>query len=106
MATLEDITFAAVWVFLPLLPVTHAVGLVAHCPRSAKLRHILLYPFRGGNNHTIFQAIAWVSARISDCGITSACLVSCMPIACYKCATPVQPLARTPHTVCAAHSLD
>jgi len=63
MNTLEDITFAAVWVFLPLLPVTHGVGLVAHCPRSAKLRHILLYPFRGGSNHTIFQAIAWVRAR-------------------------------------------
>lgn len=61
MKTLDDITFATAWVFLPLLPVTHAAGLIAHCPRSAKLRHILLYPFRGGKNHSIFQAIAWVS---------------------------------------------
>ena len=62
MKSLDDVAFAAAWVFLPLLPVTHAAGLVAHCPRAAKLQHILLYPFRGGKNHTIFQSIAWVRA--------------------------------------------
>jgi len=59
---LTSFTFSAVYILIPSLPVTHALGLVAHCPRAAKARHLLLYPFKGGKNHTIFQIIAWVSS--------------------------------------------
>ena len=58
---LTAFTFAAIYIFIPSLPVTHALGLVAHCPTAAKVRHLLLYPFKGGKNHTIFQIISWVS---------------------------------------------
>lgn len=53
-------TFSAVYLFIPSLPVTHALGLLAHLPKAAKLKHLLLYPFKGGKNHTIFQIISWV----------------------------------------------
>ena len=59
--TIATLTFAAIYVFLPSLPVTHCLGLVAHCPSSAKAKHLLLYPFKGGRHHFIFQVIAWVS---------------------------------------------
>ncbi|CAL8469789.1 g9331 [Coccomyxa elongata] len=60
MQSLEQFTFAAIYVFLPSVPVTHSLGLVAHCPSSARARHIILYPLKGGRHHFIFQVIAWV----------------------------------------------
>lgn len=57
---LTAFTFSAVYLFIPSLPVTHALGLIAHLPKAAKLKHLLLYPFKGGKNHTIFQIISWV----------------------------------------------
>ena len=59
--TIASFTFAAIYVFVPSVPVTHCLGLVAHFPRSAKAKHLLLYPFKGGRHHFIFQVIAWVS---------------------------------------------
>ncbi|KAK9829305.1 hypothetical protein WJX72_005048 [[Myrmecia] bisecta] len=56
---LTPFTFAAVYIFIPSVPLTHALGLVAHCPRSAKAKHLLLYPVKGGRNHFIFQVISW-----------------------------------------------
>ncbi len=52
------LNFATFCVFLPTVPVTHSLGLVAHCPPAAKLRHILLYPVKGGRHHCIFQIIS------------------------------------------------
>ena len=59
--SLEKFTFAAIYVFLPSVPLTHSLGLIAHCPPAARARHILLYPMKGGRHHFIFQVIAWVS---------------------------------------------
>nr|AZI70899.1 acyl-CoA:diacylglycerol acyltransferase 2.3 [Lobosphaera incisa]QIT07021.1 type-2 diacylglycerol acyltransferase DGAT2C [Lobosphaera incisa] len=56
---LTPFTFAAVYIFIPSVPLTHGLGLVAHCPRSAKAKHLLLYPVKGGRNHFIFQVISW-----------------------------------------------
>ena len=68
---LTAFTFAAFYIFIPSLPVTHGLGLVAHCPRAAKARHVLLYPIKGGKHHTIFQIISWVcfplSASLTPC---------------------------------------
>ena len=58
--SIASFTFAAIYVFLPSVPVTHCLGLVAHLPASAKAKHLLLYPFKGGRHHFIFQVIAWV----------------------------------------------
>ena len=60
MHLLETFTFATFCVFLPTVPVTHSLGLLAHCPPAARLRHILLYPIKGGRHHFIFQVISWV----------------------------------------------
>lgn len=57
---IEEFTFAVIFVFLPSLPLTHGLGLIAHCSPSARIRHVLLYPFKGGRHHVIFQIIAWV----------------------------------------------
>ena len=59
--TLAAYTFAALYIFLPSVPVTHALGLLAHLPRSAKLKHLFLYPLHGGREHVIFQLVSWVS---------------------------------------------
>jgi hypothetical protein len=72
---LTSFTFSAVYIMIPSLPITHALGLVAHCPRAAKARHLLLYPFKGGKNHTIFQIIAWVSPSLPFLFRSSSCLV-------------------------------
>ena len=64
--SIASFTFAAIYVFLPSVPVTHCLGLVAHLPASAKAKHLLLYPFKGGRHHFIFQVIAWV--RLSSLG--------------------------------------
>ena len=57
---LASFATATVYLFLPSVLVTHALGLVAHLPRKAKAKHVLLYPVKGGRNHLIFQVIAWV----------------------------------------------
>lgn len=74
---LTAFTFSAVYLFIPSLPVTHALGLVAHLPKAAKLRHLLLYPFKGGKNHTIFQIISWVSSFLCAGGIYYTIKVLC-----------------------------
>ncbi|CAK0784954.1 hypothetical protein CVIRNUC_008159 [Coccomyxa viridis] len=74
--TIATLTFAAIYVFLPSLPVTHCLGLVAHCPSSAKAKHLLLYPFKGGRHHFIFQVIAWA--------IWVAALAVALPVALHR----------------------
>lgn len=57
---LASFAIATVYLFLPSVPVTHALGLVAHLPAKAKAKHVLLYPIKGGRNHLIFEVISWV----------------------------------------------
>lgn len=57
---IAQFSFAAICLFIPSVPVTHCLGLVAHSPRSAKLKYLLLYPVKGGRHHLIFQIISWV----------------------------------------------
>ncbi|DBB16381.1 hypothetical protein WJX82_004098 [Trebouxia sp. C0006] len=56
---IAQFSFAAICLFIPSVPVTHCLGLVAHSPRSAKLKYLLLYPVKGGRHHFIFQIISW-----------------------------------------------
>lgn len=56
---IAQFSFAAICLFIPSVPVTHILGLVAHSPRSATLKYLLLYPVKGGRHHFIFQTIAW-----------------------------------------------
>lgn len=57
-------SFAAICLFLPSVPVTHCLGLVAHSPKSAKAKYLLLYPVKGGKHHFIFQVISWVRSAL------------------------------------------
>ena len=57
---LTPYTLACFITFTVALPVTHALGLAAHCPKHAKARHVLLYPLLGGRTHAIFSILAWV----------------------------------------------
>ncbi|KAL3152102.1 hypothetical protein ABBQ32_001207 [Trebouxia sp. C0010 RCD-2024] len=56
---IAEFSFAAICLFIPSVPLTHCLGLVAHSPRSAKLKYLLLYPVKGGRHHFIFQIISW-----------------------------------------------
>ena len=61
---LAQFIFSAIYIFIPSLPVTHVLGLVAHSPHEAKAQHWLMYPLRGGKHHCIFQIISWVSTLL------------------------------------------
>ena len=62
---LTPYTLACFYIFTIALPLTHALGLVAHCPRRCRARHVLLYPLLGGRMHAIFSILAWVSKTLS-----------------------------------------
>ena len=91
-------TAAALWIFVPSVPLPHALGLVAHCPKAAKFKHLLLYPAKGGKHHLIFQVISWVSwcqqrwCQVVDIlplayvsGAVSFALVTCMYLVVSAC---------------------
>lgn len=63
---IAEFSFAAICLFIPSVPLTHCLGLVAHSPRSAKLKYLLLYPVKGGRHHFIFQIISWVWHFMED----------------------------------------
>lgn len=70
---IAEFSFAAICLFIPSVPVTHCLGLVAHSPKSAKLRYLLLYPVKGGKHHLIFQIISWVWPLLTLHGIFAVC---------------------------------
>ncbi len=57
---LTPYTLACWYIFVVAMPLTHVLGLVAHAPRRAMARHVLLYPLLGGRTHSIFSILAWV----------------------------------------------
>ena len=57
---LTPYTLACWYIFVVAMPLTHILGLVAHAPRRAMARHVLLYPLLGGRTHSIFSILAWV----------------------------------------------
>ena len=57
---LTPYTLACFYIFVVAMPLTHVLGLVAHAPRRAMARHVLLYPLLGGRTHSIFSVLAWV----------------------------------------------
>ena len=57
---LTPYTLACWYIFVVAMPLTHVLGLVAHAPRRAMARHVLLYPLLGGRTHSIFSVLAWV----------------------------------------------
>jgi hypothetical protein len=59
---LTPYTLACFYIFVVAMPLTHVLGLVAHAPRRAMARHVLLYPLLGGRTHSIFSVLAWVRA--------------------------------------------
>ena len=48
LSFLSTLTAATSYIFVPSVVVTHALGLVAHLPKSAKAHHILRGPWEGG----------------------------------------------------------
>ena len=91
LSFLSSLTAATSYIFVPSVVVTHALGLVAHLPKSAKAHHILRGPWEGGRqppyattihthfcetltrvrgagrHHLIFQMVAWVSPGTLSC---------------------------------------
>ncbi len=68
---LTSFTLAALWLFIPSVPLTHGLGLVAHRPKQGTAKHLLLYPVKGGKHHFIFQIISWVSCTVTVCSTQS-----------------------------------
>ena len=61
---LTPYTLACWYIFVVAMPLTHVLGLVAHAPRRAMARHVLLYPLLGGRTHSIFSILAWVRPHL------------------------------------------
>ena len=52
LSFLSTLTAATSYIFVPSVVLTHALGLVAHLPKSAKAHHILRGPWEGGEFRT------------------------------------------------------
>ena len=74
---LTPYTLACWYIFVVAMPLTHVLGLMAHAPRRAMARHVLLYPLLGGRTHSIFSILAWV--RVSRRSLCSARLLIVSP---------------------------